>query len=107
MMFGEERVFLLDNSLHSSFFQVEVNGLRGESLVGDGLKCFGHLNSLVNLARGDKAHRMTNVGISNFGRTASQSLRKVRAILEANAGDSRSRDPSGELDLMARLARIK
>ena len=107
MMFGEERVFLLDNSLHSSFFQVEANGLKGESLVGDGLKCFGHLNSIVNLARGDKAHCMTDVSISNFGRTASQSLRKVRVILGANVGDSGSRDPSGELDLIARLARIK
>jgi hypothetical protein len=55
-------VFGLDYRFHTNLFQVTVNHIRMESLIGDGGESFGHLDSIFCLVTGDPMDSMANIG---------------------------------------------
>ncbi|KIK95306.1 hypothetical protein PAXRUDRAFT_778829 [Paxillus rubicundulus Ve08.2h10] len=60
MTLGQKRAFFLHYSLHSIFFKVKSYHLRGDRMVLDVLKCFGHFDSIFGLASTDKLNGMTH-----------------------------------------------
>ena len=48
----KKRAFELHHGLHTSFLQVEMDGIGGGRLVDDIVKGFGHLNSAFSFSRG-------------------------------------------------------
>ena len=48
----KKRAFGLHHGLHTSFLQVEMDGICGERLDDDIAKDFGHLNSVFSFPRG-------------------------------------------------------
>jgi hypothetical protein len=80
MPFSEQWSFFLDNSLYSSFFQVKMNGFWREGVVDDGLKCSSHLNSIIDLAKGDKTHCIVNIDVGNLKWMTTKGFLKVRMV---------------------------
>ena len=46
MIMREERAFDLDHSLHTSFFEVKMNGAEGERFIENAGERFGDLDSI-------------------------------------------------------------
>ena len=61
MTWGKQRAFLLHHSLHTSLFQLVMDSLGGDGLVGKRLKGLGNLYSSVSLPRVDKTKGMADI----------------------------------------------
>ncbi|KIJ10139.1 hypothetical protein PAXINDRAFT_86532 [Paxillus involutus ATCC 200175] len=61
MTLGEKRAFFLHYSLHSRFFEVMAYCLKGDRMILDVLKCFGHLDSIFNLPSTDRLNDMVHI----------------------------------------------
>jgi hypothetical protein len=69
---------------------VTTNILSRQRLVGDVPECFGDLDSILSLPRGDKMDGMSGVGRGELGRTPTQGLLKRGTMLRAKSGDGTS-----------------
>ena len=58
----EEEAFGLDHSLHTSFFEVKMNGAGGEGFIDDAGEGFGELDSIFCPLSGDEMDGMTDIG---------------------------------------------
>ena len=69
--------------------EIATSCLRGEGLVGDVLKRFGDLDSILNLSRANKMLGIADIRGGKLGRSATSGLGKVREVFRtkfANAG---------------------
>ena len=83
MFSREDWPFLLHHRLHALFLLVVLNGLGRERLVGEVLKRFGHLDSIISLSNANKSNGMTNIGVRKLGRTTTRGFGEVGAMSEA------------------------
>ena len=73
-------------------FEVAMSCLGGEGLVGDVLKGFGNLNSIVNLPRANKTLGIVNVRGGKLERTTTRGLGKVWEVLRMKPADAAKAD---------------
>ena len=84
----EKRVFGLDHSLHTSFFEVKMNCARGERLIDDVGEGFGNLDSIFCPLSGDEVGGMTDVGGGKLLWTTTSGLLKLRMLFGVKSRDS-------------------
>ena len=58
----EEGAFGLDHSLHTSFFEVKMNGAGGEGFIDDAGENFCDLDSIFCPLSGDEMDGMVDIG---------------------------------------------
>ena len=73
-------------------FEVVMSCLEGEGLVGDVLKGFGDLNSIVNLPRANKMLGIANVRGGKLERMTTRGLEKVWEVLRTKPADAAKAD---------------
>ena len=77
----KKRAFGLHHGLHTSFLQVEMDGICGEGLDDDIVKDFGHLNSVFSFPRGHWMLGILNIGRRKLETSTSNSFGKGRTHL--------------------------
>jgi hypothetical protein len=94
MTFGEKWSFLLDYSLYAMLSEIAASCLRGERLVGDVLKRFGDLNSILDLSRANKTLGIADIRGGKLGRSATSRLGKVREVFRMKSANAAVADTS-------------
>ena len=108
MMLGrEQRVFLLDHSLHSSLFEMEANFAWGEGLVDDISEYLGHLDCIFCPLSCDEINGMANIGRRKFGWTSTSGLLKLRTLFGAKSEDGECMNTSCGCNGVGKMAGIK
>ena len=77
----KKRAFGLHHELHTSFLQVEMDGVCGERLDDNIVKDFGHLNSVFSFPRGHWMLGILNIDRRKLEMTTSNSFGKGRTLL--------------------------
>ena len=93
----EKRVFGLDHSLHTSFFEVKTNGARrgsGEGFIDDAGEGFGDLDSIFCPLSGDEMDGIMNIGGGKILWMTTSGLLKLRRLFGVPSGDSGGMDTS-------------
>ena len=90
----EKRVFGLDHSLHTSFFEVKTNDARGEGFIDDAGEGFGDLDSIFCPLSGDEMDGMTDIGRGKLLWMTTSGLLKLRMLFGAQSRDSGGMDTS-------------
>ena len=107
MFASENRVFGLDHSLHTRYFQVLADSIGRERLVYDNGKGFGHLDSSFSPASRDEMLSMENVGRRKLRGMTSNSLWKCRMFFGVESGYSSMAGTSLLGNIFTRVARIQ
>ena len=90
----EKRVFGLDHSLHTSFFEVKTNCAEGERLIDDVGEGFGNLDSIFCPLRGDEVDGMTDIGGGKLLWTTTSGLLKLKMLFGVKSRDGGGMDTS-------------
>ena len=90
----EERAFGLDHSLHTSFFEVQTNGARGEGFMDDAGEGFNDLNSIFCPLSGDEMDGMVDIGGGKLLWMTISGLLKLKSLFEAKYRDGGEMDTS-------------
>ena len=108
VIFGsEKRVFGLDHSLHTSFFQVLVDSIGRERLVDDIGEGFGHLDGSFSPASRDEILSIVDVGKRKLGGVTPNSLWKCRTFFGVESGYGSTADTGFLGNIFTRVARIQ
>ena len=107
MLSQEKRVFSLDYSLLSSFFNMKVNCAWVEGLVDDIFEGLGHLDCIFCPSSCNKMDSMMNIGRRKFGWMITNGLLKARTLFGVKSEDGGCMKTSCECNEVGRMANTR
>lgn len=82
-----------------------MNSLGRERLVGDILKGFGHLHSIINLLHANETLCIGDICWCKLGWTTTRRLRGIRTVLRMKLRDGSNADTSNLMNRVPRFTR--